>query len=226
MRPTAWPATPSRAFGRLTGPSVVRCLFGSKSGLTSFWPEEIVEKPFIPPVVLTGFLLRNQPVAPRPSSLLAKSISFTPSLTLSHEQNLFSFEFAALSFVDPERNQYRYMLEGLDHSWNRVDPKHRLATFTSLPTGDYTLRVQGSNNRGVWNEQGVALHLQTSLPGGQHGGFELSARLFLCSCCGQPGGSVSGNFSRNSTCAWRGGSKNGRASRVIFTTHSCRVFRG
>ena len=49
--------------------------FGSKSGLTSFWPEQIVEKPFIPPVVLTGFLLRNQPVAPRPGSLLAKSIT-------------------------------------------------------------------------------------------------------------------------------------------------------
>jgi ligand-binding sensor domain-containing protein len=138
--------------------------FGSKSGVTSFWPEQIVEKPLIPPVVLTGFLLRNQPVAPRPSSLLAKSITFTPSLTLSHEQNLFSFEFAALSFVDPARNQYRYMLEGLDHSWNRVDPEHRLATFTTLPTGDYTLRVQGSNNRGVWNEQGVALHLEVLPP--------------------------------------------------------------
>ena len=138
--------------------------FGSKSGLTSFWPEQIVEQPSVPPVVLTGFSLRNQPVAPGAGSVLANSITFTPSLTLSHDQNLFSFEFAALSFVDPERNQYRYMLEGLDHSWNRVDPKHRLATFTSLPTGDYTLRVQGSNNRGVWNEEGVALHLQILPP--------------------------------------------------------------
>jgi ligand-binding sensor domain-containing protein/signal transduction histidine kinase len=138
--------------------------FGSKSGLTSFWPEQIVEQPSVPPVVLTGFSLRNQPVAPGAGSVLANSITFTPSLTLSNDQNLFSFEFAALSFVDPERNQYRYMLEGLDHSWNRVDPKHRLATFTSLPTGDYTLRVQGSNNRGVWNEQGVALHLQILPP--------------------------------------------------------------
>jgi signal transduction histidine kinase len=51
------------------------------------------------------------------------------------------------------------MLEGLDHSWNQVDADHRVATFTTLPTGNYTLRVQGSNNRGVWNEQGVALYL-------------------------------------------------------------------
>ena len=138
--------------------------FGSKSGLTSFWPEQIVEKAYIPPVVLTGFSLRNVPVTPGPGSTLAQSISFTPSLTLSHGQNLFSFEFAALSYVDPQRNQYQYMLEPLDRSWNRVDATHRMATFTALPAGEYTLRVRGSNNRGVWNEQGVALRLQILPP--------------------------------------------------------------
>ena len=138
--------------------------FGSKSGLTSFWPEQIVEKPFIPPVVLTQFSLRNVPVSPAPESVLAKSITYTRSLTLSHDQNMFSFEFAALSYVDPQRNQYRYMLEPLDHSWNRVDADRRVATFTTLPAGTYTLRVQASNNRGVWNEQGVALRLEILPP--------------------------------------------------------------
>ncbi|HEX9015386.1 MAG TPA: two-component regulator propeller domain-containing protein, partial [Chloroflexota bacterium] len=138
--------------------------FGSKSGLTSFWPEQIIENPSIPPVVLTAFSLQNQPVAPAPGSLLAKSITFTQSLRLSHKQNMFSFEFAALSYVDPSRNQYRYMLENFENAWNRVDADHRVATFTTLPAGNYTLRVQGSNNRGVWNEQGVALHLQILPP--------------------------------------------------------------
>ena len=138
--------------------------FGSKSGLTSFWPEQIFEKPFIPPVVLTQFSLRNVPVSPASGSVLAKSITYTPSLTLSHDQNMFSFEFAALSYVDPQRNQYRYMLEPLDHSWNPVDAHRRIATFTTLPAGTYTLRVQASNNRGVWNEQGVTLRLEILPP--------------------------------------------------------------
>jgi len=138
--------------------------FGSKSGLTSFWPEQIVENPSIPPVVLTQFSLQNLPVAPDPGSVLSKAIMATPSLTLSHDHNLFSFEFAALSYVDPQRNQYRYMLEPLDDSWNRVDPRRRIATFTTLPAGSYTLRVQGSNNRGVWNEQGVTLRLEILPP--------------------------------------------------------------
>jgi signal transduction histidine kinase/ligand-binding sensor domain-containing protein len=141
-----------------------RMFFGSRSGLTSFWPEQIVEKPFIPPVVLTQFSLRNRSLSPGSGSVLAKSITYAPSLTLSHNQNMFSFEFAALSYVDPSRNQYRYMLEPLDHSWNRVDPNQRIVTFTAVPAGNYLLRVQGSNNRGVWNEQGVTLRLEILPP--------------------------------------------------------------
>jgi PAS domain S-box-containing protein len=142
-----------------------RMFFGSKSGLTSFWPEQIVEQPPIPPVVLTAFSLRNRPVAPGPGSLLANAITFTRAMTLSHEQStVFSFEFAALSYVDPQRNQYRYMLEPLDRSWNRMDADHRVAAFTTLPKGNYTLRVQGSNHRGVWNEQGLTLRLRVLPP--------------------------------------------------------------
>ena len=138
--------------------------FGNSRGLTSFWPDQIVEKPLVPPVVLTEFSLLNRPVAPRPGSLLANSITSTRSLTLSYEQNMFSFEFTALSYLDPPRNQYRYMLEGLDHSWIPVDSDHRVATFTTLPAGNYTLRVQGSNNRRVWNEQGLVLQLKILPP--------------------------------------------------------------
>ena len=134
--------------------------FGNTRGLTSFWPDQIVEKPSIVPVVLTEFSLLNRIVAPGQGSPIAKSIKFMQSLALSHEKNMFSFEFAALSYLDPQRNQYRYMLEGLDHSWIPADANHRLATFTTLPAGNYTLRVQGSNNRGVWNEQGIALQLK------------------------------------------------------------------
>ena len=138
--------------------------FGGMNGVTAFYPEKVVDSPFVPPVVLTDFRLFNDPVPVGGRSPLKKSIAYTDSLTLSHDQNMFSFEFAALSYVDPPRNQYRYMLEPLNHSWSRVDSDHRVATFTTLPTGRYTLRVQGSNNHGVWNQQGVALHLQILPP--------------------------------------------------------------
>jgi ligand-binding sensor domain-containing protein/anti-sigma regulatory factor (Ser/Thr protein kinase) len=154
--------------------------FGSKSGLTSFWPEQIVERASIPPVVLTQFSLRGLPVAPGQGSVLAKSITYSPSVTLSHDENMFSFEFAALSYVDPQRTQYRYRLEPLDHSWNRVDPNHRTAIFTTLPSGKYALRVQASNNRGVWNEQGLTLSLEILPPWWETSWFRITcAVVFL-----------------------------------------------
>src|SRR4029450_5771329 len=114
--------------------------FGGVNGVTAFYPEKVVDSTLVPPMVLTGFSLRNEPVAPRPGSVLVKSITFTPSLTLSHDQDqTFSFDFAALSYVDPKRNQYQYMLEPLDHSWNRVDPTHRMANFTTVAAGHYPL---------------------------------------------------------------------------------------
>ena len=67
---------------------------------------------------------------------------------------MFSFEFAALSYVDPQRNQYRFMLEPLDHSWNQVDAQRRLATFTTLPAGTYTVRVLLDKNRNGLEDAG------------------------------------------------------------------------
>ena len=145
--------------------------FGGVDGVTAFYPEKVVDSPFVPPVVLTDFRLFNDPVPVGGRSPLKMSISYSDSLTLSHEQSIFSFEFAALSYVAPPRNQYRWMLEPLHHSWNQVDADRRLATFTTLPAGSYTLRVQGSNNRGVWNEQGVTLRLEILPPWWSTNGF-------------------------------------------------------
>lgn len=135
-------------------------LFNSHGGVVSFFPEKVVGNSYIPPVVFTDFLLFGKPVPIGNGSPLRRSISLTNSLALSHTQNVFSVEFSALSYTSPERNLYRYRLEGLETEWNDATGDHRLATYTTLPPGDYTFRVQGSNNRGIWNEQGATLRIR------------------------------------------------------------------
>ena len=85
-------------------------------------------------------------------SVLKKAIPYVESLTLAYGDNVFSLEFAALSYANSHKNRYRYRLEGFDPGWNEVDSKHRLATYTNLDPGEYVFRVQGSNSDGVWNE--------------------------------------------------------------------------
>ena len=97
-------------------------------------------------------------------SVLKKAIPYVESLTLPYADNVFSFEFAALSYANSHKNRYRYRLEGFDPGWNEVDSKHRLATYTNLDPGEYVFRVQGSNSDGVWNEEGASLPILITPP--------------------------------------------------------------
>jgi ligand-binding sensor domain-containing protein len=139
--------------------------FGGQRGFNFFFPEHIQTNPHPPPVVLTGLQLFNQTVtAGTPGSpLAASSITEAEQLTLSYRDSVVTFEFAALDFVLPSKNHYKYKLEGFDADWNEVGTR-RLATYTNLPPGRYTLRVAGSNNDGVWNEDGARLSLRVTPP--------------------------------------------------------------
>jgi signal transduction histidine kinase len=96
--------------------------------------------------------------------VLKKAIPYADSLTLSYRDNVFSFEFAALSLADSQKRRYRYKLEPLEPGWNEVGSKQRLATYTNLDPGKYLFRVQASNRDGVWNEEGVSLPILITPP--------------------------------------------------------------
>jgi ligand-binding sensor domain-containing protein/signal transduction histidine kinase len=136
---------------------------GSK-GITAFFPENIRDNPYVPPVVITSFKIFNKPVPIGAESVLKKAIPYVDSLTLSYRDNVFSFEFAALSYASSQKNRYRYKLEGLEPGWNEVGSRQRLATYTNLDPGKYVFRVQASNSDGVWNEKGLSLPILITPP--------------------------------------------------------------
>ena len=139
-------------------------LIGSTQGLTIFQPEDIVSNKFAPPIQLTDLKIFNKSVRPGDEgSILSKDISLTDSLTLNYKQTMFSIDFAALNFQSPQLNQYRYKLDGFDQNWIDVG-NHTTATYTNLNPGKYTFHVIGSNNDGVWNENGASLHIEVSPP--------------------------------------------------------------
>ena len=138
--------------------------FGGHNGYNSFYPDSIKDNDYIPPVVITDFQIFNQQVkAGGKESPLQKHINETKELTLSYKESVFSFEFAALNYAHPDKNQYAYMLEGFDKEWNYVGNK-RTATYTNLNPGNYTFRVKASNNDGIWNEEGTSLALIITPP--------------------------------------------------------------
>ena len=138
--------------------------FCGNDGITAFVPEDIHDNPYVPPVVLTSFTIFNRPVPIGPDSELKRAIPYAESLTLSYESNVFSLEFAALSYANSQKNRYRFRLENFDPDWNEVDSTHRAATYTNLDPGHYVFRVRGSNSDGIWNEDGVSLPIVITPP--------------------------------------------------------------
>jgi signal transduction histidine kinase/DNA-binding response OmpR family regulator/streptogramin lyase len=126
--------------------------FGGNNGLTVFHPDSIKQDLSIPPIVITGFKKFNEAVQ------LDTSISQIKQLIFSHNENVFSFEFAALNFINPLKNQFAYKMEGFINDWIYLGTKHDVS-FTNLNPGKYVFRVKGSNSAGVWNEQGASLKI-------------------------------------------------------------------
>lgn len=142
--------------------------FGGSDGFNSFYPErlEAYENQHKPPVMITGLKIFNnqveinKPINKRIS--LFQAITETSKLVLHYDDNFLTFEFIALDYTMPQKNQYAYQMEGFDKEWVMAGNK-REANYTQLDPGEYTFRVKASNNDGVWNELGTSIEV-TILP--------------------------------------------------------------
>jgi PAS domain S-box-containing protein len=141
-----------------------RMAFGGRRGLTLFHPDQITTNTDSPTVVLTDLRLFNESVRPAPDTLLSEPLWNTEAITLNHDQDIISFEFTGLGFRAPAENRYRYQLVGFDPTWNEVDSSRRFATYTNLPAGWYTLRVQQQLSDGSWGEPGASLSITVTPP--------------------------------------------------------------
>jgi len=133
--------------------------FGGLNGFNAFYPDKLNDNPYISPLFLTDFQLFNQPIIVGDDSPLKQHINFAKQILLSYKQSVFSFEFAALNYRSSDKNQYAYMMEGVDREWVTVDSSRRFATYTQLAPGDYTFKVKASNNDGLWNKKGIAINV-------------------------------------------------------------------
>ncbi|MBP1703782.1 MAG: signal transduction histidine kinase, partial [Chloroflexi bacterium] len=129
--------------------------FGSLQGLNTFFPEQIQDNPNVPEVVITSVNQNNQ--------ALRTDLLPNEQIKLTYRENYLSFDFAALDYTAPAKNQYAYKMEGLEADWIEAGTR-RHADYPDLKPGTYTFRVKASNNSGVWNEQGAAMRITITPP--------------------------------------------------------------
>jgi signal transduction histidine kinase/ligand-binding sensor domain-containing protein len=153
--------------------------FGGLNGLNIFHPDSLKSNTYIPPVYLTDMLIYFKPVEiGAKDSPLEKSITESDKITLRYDQSVITFKYTALNYLNSQKNQYAYMLEGFDKDWNYVGLR-REATYTSLNPGVYVFRVKASNDDGLWNEEGVSIKVVVLPPWWKTLFFRLSVIIFL-----------------------------------------------
>ena len=126
--------------------------FGGVAGITYFHPDQFRRNTVIPPVRITGIAVLDSAYNPTQTHL-----------TLGPGQNFVEFSFAALNFSNSRKNRYMYQLVGIDPVWVRAGHR-RTANYSKLPPGDYIFRVKGSNDDGLWNEQGASVRITINPP--------------------------------------------------------------
>jgi diguanylate cyclase (GGDEF)-like protein len=124
-------------------------LFGANGGLTIVRPNRVSHWSYRPPVVITDVRNGTESLPVAQFNGLPGAAS---TLHIPTTQRAFKVEFAALDYSSPERNRYSYRLEGFDPDWIATDANVRLANYTNLPPGNYTLELRGSNRDGAWSE--------------------------------------------------------------------------
>lgn len=143
-------------------------VFGGPNGFNLFSPANLKFNTPAPNVVLTALQVFNQNIEPgdklSKQVILQKAIAETDDIKLRYDENIFSIEFAALGYINTQKNKYAYRLEGFNKNWLYTDGSNRKATYTNLDPGVYTFYVKASNDQGVWNEQAVALKIIVLAP--------------------------------------------------------------
>jgi len=127
-------------------------MFAGINGITLFNPTKIKINNVKPQVVFTDFSIFNKSLSFGSDSPLQKPIDETSEITLSYSQAFFSIKFAALNYINPEKNQFAFKLDGFsDSEWHYVGNQH-IATYTNLDPGTYYFKIKAANNDGIWND--------------------------------------------------------------------------
>lgn len=138
--------------------------FGTFSGLLSFFPTDIKENIYNPPVFITGFQVNGEEYIVNSSgSPDFRSILVTDRVILKPNQSSFGIDFVSPTFTSPNLTQYKYMMEGSDPDWVFISG-NRKVYYTNLPHGRYRFRVCSSTDGETWSADEARLVIKIATP--------------------------------------------------------------
>lgn len=121
-----------------------RLWFSTVRGVAMIDPTRLEQNPVPPPVHIEEARLDDRPMA------------LDGALIIPPGGSRLEIRYTGLSYSAPEKNRFRYRLEGWDPGWVEAGAE-RVAYYTRVSPGEYQFRVQACNNDGIWNRAGATL---------------------------------------------------------------------
>jgi ligand-binding sensor domain-containing protein/signal transduction histidine kinase/AraC-like DNA-binding protein len=138
--------------------------FGTVSGLVSFYPSDIKENTYNPPIYFTGFQVNGKEYLDNSTgSRYFKSVLVTKRISLKYNQSSFSIDFVSPTFTSPNLTKYKYRMEGSDPDWVLISG-NRKVYYTNLSPGDYRFSVISSSDGVIWSSDEALLYIKISPP--------------------------------------------------------------
>ncbi len=138
--------------------------FGGIQGCNSFHPDSIKINLRVPKIAVTSLVFNGKKGETDVSALTGKSALASKKVKAPWYYNNFSVSFSALDFQMPEKNRYKYKLDGHDKDWIETDASRRYVNYTNLKPGTYVFRVIGTNSDDVWNHAGTTVQIIVQPP--------------------------------------------------------------
>lgn len=127
--------------------------FTTAQGVIGIDPQKIPSPSIDPPIVIQEWQVDGRPLD-----------IIKPPHRVSPGKHHIKFQFAALSFAAPEKIRLWHQLEGIDPSWIETG-SGRSAEYSSLPPGDYRLRVVAKETEPTGNQAGTVFFDFSVTPG-------------------------------------------------------------